>query len=451
MVLLIPLNALASNRVALVIGNASYIDMPLSNPRNDAVAMQSALQQAGFDVVSALDADLASMQTAMLNFVEKLNDNSTALVFYAGHGVQANGRNYLLPVDAKIESERSLRFQALELGDLLEELEASDARIKIVILDACRNNPFERSMRGGGRGLAAVDAARGTLIAYATSPGSTASDGDGDNGLYTQSLLQAILQPGVKVEQVFKQVRIAVAEASRGSQIPWESSSLTGDFVFIETTDAAKPTTTAAASAQSSAAPAAKSAEQRAVDHEALFWESVRDSDDAKLLQAYIDQYPKGHYAFIAKLKIDKLQAKVAPPAIDHTPAPIESKSPVADVAVMVDAAAVGNKGQCGDLSGRWSNHSSNPGLCVPKEFVLTSINKNTYQMLGSGCGVALTATADYQDDLTLVSHWKMSTCTGTSTYQLNDDCSVGKGIVEVNRSLLCHVKDTKETISKIP
>ena len=223
----------STTRTALVIGNANYAELPLKNPVNDARAMTSVLTESGFEVITVLDADLRSMQDAMLKFAESIDSESTALVFYAGHGVQANGHNYLLPVDAQIESESELRFEGLELGDLLDELDKAGARVNIVILDACRNNPFERKLRGRGRGLAAVDAARGTIIAYATAPGSTAADGQGENGLYTGSLLKAIRKPNLKVEEVFKEVRIAVAEASGGAQIPWESSSLTGDFVFV--------------------------------------------------------------------------------------------------------------------------------------------------------------------------------------------------------------------------
>lgn len=437
----------ASNRVALVIGNADYIDMPLKNPRNDAVAMKQVLEQSGFDVVAALDADLDTMQNAMLDFVARLNRDSTALVFYAGHGMQANGRNYLLPVDAKIETERTLRFASLELGDLLEELEASAARIKIVILDACRNNPFERAMRGSGRGLAAVDAARGTLIAYATSPGATASDGDGDNGLYTQSLLQAIAQPGLKVEEVFKQVRIAVSDASRGSQVPWESSSLTGDFIFIDDTD--KPEAATSAAQTVATATPAQVAEPRAIDHEALFWESVQDSQDESMLQAYIDQYPDGHYAFLAKLKIDKLRkASEAASSGGVVKSEAVKKQPIAAIKAPEQPKSAAST--CSDLSGRWLNEPANSGLCVPRELTLTKLGDNRYQILGSGCGTALKATARWEDQTTLIADWKMSTCSGKTTYRFNDGCSAAEGSVDVKRSLLCHVKDSKEAISRI-
>ena len=253
--LLLSATTLAGNRIALVIGNAAYSEMPLDNPVNDALSMKSVLEKTGFEVVIATDASLVQMQNALLDFTARLNSQSTALVFYAGHGVQANGKNYLLPVDAELENQSQLKFQSLELTDMLEELDASDARIKLVILDACRNNPFERSLRGSGRGLAAVDAARGSLIAYATSPGATASDGDGDNGLYTSELLKAIEAPGLKVEEVFKQVRIQVSEKSRGQQVPWESSSLTGDVIFTGPRSNAQFSTQTATQTASQAAP----------------------------------------------------------------------------------------------------------------------------------------------------------------------------------------------------
>ena len=245
---LVPIGVEANQRIALVIGNNAYAEQPLFNPVNDAIAVDAALTELGFEVVRATDADLEAMQEALLAFTSRIEDDATALVFYAGHGVQANGRNYLVPVDAELRSESRLRFEALELGDVLEELEYSPSRLNLVILDACRNNPFLQRVRGGSRGLAAVDAATGTLIAYATAPGSVASDGVGSNGLYTEQLLTALREPGLQAEAVFKRVRIGVTEASGGEQVPWESSSLTGDFVFNQSAPAAAPATVAAPS-----------------------------------------------------------------------------------------------------------------------------------------------------------------------------------------------------------
>jgi len=183
---------------------------------------------------------------------------------------------------------------------LLEQLAEAKNRVNIVILDACRNNPFERRLRGASRGLAAVDAARGTLVAYATAPGSVAADGDGTNGLYTEELLQALRVPGLKVEEVFKRVRIGVAERSKGAQTPWESSSLTGDLVVNVTVNV----TTVAATLPPVTA-----------DREALFWTSIKDGTDPAGFEAYLKQYPDGVFAALARQRLAGLAAK--PPALD--------------------------------------------------------------------------------------------------------------------------------------
>ena len=172
---------------------------------------------------------------------------------------------------------------------MLEQMAEAKNRVNIVILDACRNNPFERRMRGASRGLAAVDAARGTLVAYATAPGSVAADGDGKNGLYTEELLQALRVPGLKVEEVFKRVRIDVARRSKGAQTPWESSSLTGDLVVNVTVNV----TTAAVTAPPAAA-----------DREALFWMSIKDGTDPAAFEAYLKQYPEGTFAALARQRL---------------------------------------------------------------------------------------------------------------------------------------------------
>lgn len=459
--LLLSVQASANNRIALVIGNADYPDMPLKNPRNDAEAMEKTLIQAGFNVVTALDADLETMQSAMLEFVGQLNRNSTALVFYAGHGMQANGRNYLLPVDAQLETERSLRFQALELTDLLEELDASDARIKMVILDACRNNPFERSMRGAGRGLAAVDAARGTLIAYATSPGSTASDGDGDNGLYTQSLLKALSEPGLKVEEVFKKVRIQVADASQGAQIPWESSSLTGDFIFIENLVVQAPDS----STQGNSANQLSLIEQ---DRDALYWSSVKDSGDKRMFQSYIDKYPNGSFVQLAELYLTQQQERekekslaaakkssnkpAKKPYSKPSAAPIIQQPVLAASAVKAaqtfDSQANQAVYSCSDLSGEWKNSSLQKLGCAPKKLMLSAGENNEYEVYGSGCAVGLKGKAKHFGD-TLEVKWKMATCKGVTTYKLDAQCNAGNGPIKVKRGLTCFVGDDFGTIKR--
>jgi hypothetical protein len=290
--------ASAAERFALVIGNADYPTAPLRNPVNDARAMTRALRELGFDVSSLENADKQRMEQAIVGFASRLKENSSGLFYYAGHGVQVNGRNYLVPVGAEIDSEREIRFETVGVHVVLEELGYAGNRINIVILDACRNNPFERRLRGGGaRGLAAIDAARGTLIAYATAPGSVALDGDGRNGIYTEELLGALRSPGLQVEEVFKQVRVGVARRTKNQQIPWESSSLTGSFVF---NGSAGPSTARSSSGS---------------EMDLLFWQSVSGSDNPDAYRAYLRQFPQGTFADLAGLRILELEAASASPA----------------------------------------------------------------------------------------------------------------------------------------
>jgi len=309
----------AAQRIALVIGNAAYEESPLYNPVNDAIAVDERLTALGFEVVRVTDADLRTMQGALVEFTRRIEDDATALVFYAGHGVQANGRNYLVPIDARLENESSLRFEALELNDVLEELEYSRSKLNLVVLDACRNNPFLRRFRGGSRGLAAVDAATGTLIAYATGPGAVASDGSGDNGLYTEHFLRALDQPGMQAEAVFKQVRINVADASGGDQVPWESSSLTGDFVFNRAEAPPQPVPAVAqapATMQGTQAPAqVRMPEALNTGAEVLFWDTAREANDIPSFQAYLEQFPEGTFAPLARARIAALENEAAAPA----------------------------------------------------------------------------------------------------------------------------------------
>lgn len=227
-------NPPAARRVALVIGNGTYMAAPLKNPVNDARDIAQALRDLGFDVEYGENLGRNDMKRSIRAFGERLRGASdVALFYFAGHGVQVKGVNYLIPIDARVEREEEVEYEGVEAGFVLAQMEADTSRVNIVILDACRNNPFARSFRSASNGLAALDAPSGTLIAYATGPGSTASDGDARNGLYTQELLKHMRVPGLSVEEVFKRVRISVRAQTRGRQTPWESSSLTGDFRFI--------------------------------------------------------------------------------------------------------------------------------------------------------------------------------------------------------------------------
>jgi uncharacterized protein YgiM (DUF1202 family) len=222
----------SSPRQALIIGNATYRVSPLQNPVNDATAMAETLRQAGFEVTLLKDATLREMVDAARAFGQSLQRGGVALFYYAGHGLQVKGENYLVPVDANIQAEGEVEFETMHIGRVLSAIEEANAAVNLVILDACRDNPFRKAGRSLGRGLAPVQAAHGTLIAYATAPGDVAEDGSGSNGVYTKHLLHNIRTPGMKVEDVFKHVRIEVRQETNGRQTPWESSSLTGDFYF---------------------------------------------------------------------------------------------------------------------------------------------------------------------------------------------------------------------------
>jgi len=230
----------ADKRVALVIGNNAYRESPLRNPANDARDMAAALRKLGFDVIEKRDASQKDMNRAIAQFGEKLNADTVALFYYAGHGMQVRGKNYLIPVDAQISGESTVRAEAVDMDAVLDQFAASP--LNIVILDACRNNPFERRWRSIGGGLAQMDAPKGVLMAFATAPGKVAADGDGRNGLYTAELLKALNEPGLKVEDVFKRVRARVSQRTADAQVPWESSSLTGDFYFRPGVAVANPT-----------------------------------------------------------------------------------------------------------------------------------------------------------------------------------------------------------------
>jgi hypothetical protein len=234
-------------RVALVIGNSRYESGPLRNPVNDATLMTSTLRQLGFDVIARTDVSLREMQIAIKEFSRKIQGGSVGLFYYAGHGTQFGGRNFLIPIGAQIEAEGDLVLEGLDLNSVLEQMGGANNRLNIVILDACRNNPFARSFRSGGQGLAQVNAPAGTFIAYATAPGQTASDGKGQNGLYTQELLNNMQTPGLPIEEVFKRVRVQVKQQSNGLQIPWDASSLEGSFFFVPGNGAAPPPAVASA------------------------------------------------------------------------------------------------------------------------------------------------------------------------------------------------------------
>jgi hypothetical protein len=283
-------------RVALIIGNSAYAgNLALTNPANDAAAMATALKNLGFTVVEARDASRVQMEDAVKKLFTALKGRQgVGMLYYAGHGLQVDWKNYMVPVDAKLQSVKDVPNQTLDVGDVLDAMKAAGSRMNIVILDACRDNPFADK---GAKGLAPVDAPTGTLLAYATAPGNVAEDGTGSNGLYTKHLLSELQKP-VSIESVFKRVRLNVRKESNGRQIPWESTSLEEDFYF-----------------QRGAAPQKQEASAVAAKRDADFieqkaaWDKIKESTNANDFFAFLTQYPNGLLAEIASSKLEKLAA----------------------------------------------------------------------------------------------------------------------------------------------
>lgn len=287
----------ATPRIALVIGNGAYPGVAaLKNPVNDALDVAGKLKTFGFKVTVKTNVSLKEMLRALTAFGDSIRPGSEILFYYAGHAMQVRGRNYLIPVDAEIRTENAVSSESVDVEQLLDKLAA--ARLSLVILDACRNNPFEQRFRGGGQGLASINAPTGTLIAYSTAPGKVASDGEGRNGLYTQELLASMSVQGVKVEDVFKRVRANVVRKSGEAQVPWESSSLTGDFYFRpgETQGVALP----------SGAPESTSPE-------VAFWNSAERGNSVGDYEAYLKRFPSGAFEDLARARIAMLMPSQSP------------------------------------------------------------------------------------------------------------------------------------------
>ena len=247
--------AQAERRVALVIGNGAYKTAPLANAVNDARLIAERLQAERFEIFSYYNASQKEMKRAVVEFTSAVRNggrDTVAFIYYAGHGVQVNGENYLIPSDASIDNEADVDIESVGVSSLMSALERVETRLKIVVLDACRTNPFGYA-RSAARGLARIDAPSGSIVAFSTAPGKAAQDGEGGNSLYTSALAAALAEPGLKIEEVFKKARVAVATSTQGEQTPWESTSLMGDFYPAGEkagAEAAQPRTAALAAPQ---------------------------------------------------------------------------------------------------------------------------------------------------------------------------------------------------------
>ena len=307
-------------RTALVIGNSKYDMAPLKNPVNDAREMKKLLEAKGFDVIYGEDATRNDMYDLFDEYIEKVDKNrGVALFYYAGHGVGVRGENFLIPVGARIKRPRDIQRNAFSINNILDGLADQQTRLNILILDACRNNPFQGSRSAAG-GLATVNSnAKGTFIAYATAPGRTANDGDGKHSVYTKHLLNNMSKEGLTIEQVFKRVRASVEEDTNGVQTPWETSSLKGDFFFTLPSVKIAPPVVAAPAVI--VAPTAlvgvplvpilnKNTATQSGNNDMYFWEEIKNSNTIVKYEAYLSQFPKGQYRVLAQLKIDELKAK---------------------------------------------------------------------------------------------------------------------------------------------
>ncbi|MFM7909458.1 MAG: caspase family protein, partial [Microcystis sp.] len=232
-------------RIALVIGNANYTVGKLKTPLNDATDMANALKELGFEVILLKDSSKRQMDDALDQFTTRINQGYVGLFYYAGHGMEVEGENYLIPVNAQIKYEKDVEYESMPLGKILGRMEDAGNRINIVILDACRDNPFRKFWRSSSRGLTApLQAVSGTLIAFATAPGKVASDGTGRNGLFTSYLLKYIKTPNMEVDLMLRKVRSDVAKDTNDYQVPWTSSSLIGEFAFNQKTETTPPIVT---------------------------------------------------------------------------------------------------------------------------------------------------------------------------------------------------------------
>lgn len=293
-------------RLALVIGNAAYTDGPLKNPVNDARAVDQKLATMGFKVQRIENLKRAQIGRTITAFASTIRAGDEVVVFYAGHGVQVKGINYLPAVDADIQSEEDVPLNSLNLNNLMDRLDDAKSGLKILFLDACRNNPYARSFRSADRGLARVGAApSGTLIHFATRPGSVAADGAGGNGLYTTELLRQIDSPNVPIEIMLKRVSMAVEVASKGAQEPWTEGSIRGEFYF-RGVSASNGTQVASVSPESTGRIPQSDPEEDA-------WQATKVANTVAAYDAYLTEYPKGRFAGAARIGRVALQGAMVP------------------------------------------------------------------------------------------------------------------------------------------
>lgn len=340
----------AAKRVALVVGNSDYQHATaLPNPRNDAKLIAASLQRLNFDVVSGIDLGFRDFGRKLKEFRRKLQGADVALLFFAGHGLQVKGENYLIPVDAELEEELDLSYQAVRLNSVLSEMERT-AATKIVFLDACRDNPLARTLHrsmgatrssgddGAPRGLARINTASGTMIAFATEPGDVALDGTGTNSPFTTALAKHIEAPNLDVAQMMRRVRTDVLQMTSKRQTPWTSSSLTNDFFFNK-----REVVVASANRDivvEARPPSPPQQTTSLVPHDSALelsaWDAIKNSGNVYLFESFLSAYPSGNFAVIARALVSELKKKEAAEKVASRPAPKAEVAPAPQPEVKV-------------------------------------------------------------------------------------------------------------------
>lgn len=293
----------AEQRIALVIGNGSYANAPLNNPENDAGDMSVALQGHGFSVTTLINGSRREMEDSIRAFARQLRDGTVGLFYYAGHGLQLDGENYLVPVDARIELESDVRYEAVALGRLLEGMQRSGSGLNLVLLDACRNNPYASGFRSSSRGLTREAPVTGTMILYATEPGRVAADGIGRNGVFTGEFLEMLkTHSDLKIEQLFKRTSRKVYEKTGGAQSPWSEGVIRGDFAFrIDEKSSAPSIGSGLISTQTASSISADSLEL-------ALWQAAQRGGSIQHYEIYLRQFPQGTFSGFAEIELKRLR-----------------------------------------------------------------------------------------------------------------------------------------------
>jgi uncharacterized caspase-like protein len=347
----------ANNRVALVVGNGNYEHAPqLDNPMRDARLISSTLKELGFALIGGgaqENLDRSSLEQAVRSFGRAIGPGTIALFYYSGHGLQSRGSNYLVPVSANLSSSSDIDFELVDLDIVVRQMDAAHASLNIIVLDACRNNPFGgRGLRDDTAGLAEMRAPPATIISYATQPGGVAQDGaPGGYSPYSSALAEAIRAPGIDVLKVFNNVGVTVSRQTNGRQTPWVAASpIEGEFVL-----AAAPAAPSSAAAAVPAGPDISSIKELlAADRDALFWRSVQATDKPEELESYLRQFPQGAFADLARTRLALMKQSGRAPAAAGVAEPYGPPVPAVHSAPASLAAAAQPKGrQAGDAARR--------------------------------------------------------------------------------------------------